>query len=323
MPLVTSAYLAPPGLRSGHVQTILPIFLPRRHPRWQTRERLELADGDFVDLDWLTSGHGRLAILSHGLEGSAEAIYMRGMAATLAAAGWDVLAWNFRGCGGIENRLPRSYHSGESADLRQVIDHAAKRYSRIALIGFSLGGNITLKCMGEAEAHPAILAAVAISSPVDLASSALALDDRSGNRIYLKRFLNTLISKTELKARRFPEAISIAGIRRIRTIREFDDRYTAPLHGFRDADDYWARASSLAHLAKIRVPSLLLSARNDPLLAEPSFPEDLARGSATFHLETPPDGGHVGFLDFAQGLRPWHERRVVQFLNAHVSGSPS
>lgn len=321
MPLIPSAYLSPPGLRNGHVQTILPVLLPRRRPRWQRRERLELPDGDFLDLDWLSGGHPRLAILSHGLEGSAEAIYMRGMAATLAAAGWDILAWNFRGCGGEENRLPRSYHSGESGDLRLVIEHAAEKYPRIALVGFSLGGNITLKAIGEAPAHPAIVAAVAISPPVDLASSAVALDERSGNRLYLKRFLKTLIAKTEIKARRFPDAIDTTGIRGIRTIKDFDDRYTAPLHGFRDADDYWAQASSLPYLERIHVPALLLSARNDPLLAGPSFPEALARASETFHLELPSEGGHVGFLDFAQGMRPWHERRVAQFLNDHASGS--
>lgn len=323
MPLISSAYLAPPGLRNGHVQTILPVLLPRRRPKWQRRERLDLPDGDFVDLDWFSGGHSRLVILSHGLEGSAEAIYMRGMAATLTAAGWDVLGWNFRGCSGPSNRLPRSYHSGESADLRVVIEHAAQDYARIALVGFSLGGNITLKCVGEAEAHPAVVAAVAVSAPVDLASSAEALDNRSGNRIYLKRFLQTLINKTALKARQFPSDILTDGIHAIQTIRDFDDRYTAPLHGFRDADDYWARASSLPHLAKIRVPSLLLSARNDPLLAEPSFPEALALASDLFHLEAPPEGGHVGFIDFAHGLQPWHERRVVQFLNDHAGAGVS
>lgn len=315
MPVVPSAYLSPPGLRNGHVQTVLPLLLPRRRPSWRECERLELPDGDFVDLHWLRAGRERLAILSHGLEGCADAIYMRGMAGTLAVAGWDVLGWDFRGCGREENRLARSYHSGESGDLRAVISHAARGYDKVALIGFSLGGNITLKCVGEAEAHPAVVAAVAVSAPVDLTSSAMALDEREGNRIYLRRFLGTLIRKVERKAWRFPKEIAVEGIRQIRTIREFDDRFTAPLHGFQDAVDYWAKASALPHLGRIRVPSLLLNALNDPLLAEASFPQEIARESAVFHLEAPMEGGHVGFLDFAQKLQPWYERRVLEFLS--------
>ena len=315
MPLITSAYRAPWLLRSGHLQTVLPLFLPRRYEGWRGDECLELPDGDFVSLHWRRGGRGRLAILSHGLEGSSEAIYVRGMAATLAEAGWDVMAWNFRGCGAEANRLPRSYHSGESEDLRLVVAHAARGYDRVALVGFSLGGNITLKYLGEAAAHAAVVGAVAISAPVDLASSAELLDARRGNRIYLRRFLRTLVLKMEAKALRFPEQVIVQGARRIRTIREFDDRFTAPLHGFRDAEDYWARASSLPHLAKIRAPALLLNALDDPLLGAACFPEAAARNSEFLHLEMPRHGGHVGFLDFRDGLRPWHERRAAEFLN--------
>lgn len=318
MPVISSSYRAPRFLRNAHVQTVLPTFLPRARPPQSRHERLELGDGDFLDLRWHETGHKRLAILSHGLEGSADAIYIRSMSAALLHAGWNVLAWNFRGCGGIENRLPRSYHSGESADLRSVIDHVAGDYERIALIGFSLGGNITLKCIGEQAAHPHIVAAAAVSAPVDLASSARVLDERTDNRIYLKRFLNTLIVKIEAKARLFPASFDIQGIRAIRTIKEFDDRFTAPMHGFRDAKDYWARASSLPHLAKIQVPALLLNALNDPLLTTPSFPEELSAQSPHLHLETPDYGGHVGFLDHR--LRGWHEQRVVDFLSACCAG---
>lgn len=314
MPVVTSSYQAPRFLRNGHVQTVLPVFLPRARPPQPRHERLELSDGDFVDLRWYHAGHQRLAILSHGLEGSAEAIYMRSMAATLLHAGWNVLAWNFRGCGGVANRLPRSYHSGESNDLRSVIDHASAAYEKIALIGFSLGGNITLKCIGEMPAHPHIVAAVAVSAPVDLASSAQVLDARPGNRVYLKRFLNTLRVKMEAKSRLFPDKLDVRGIRAIHAIKDFDDRFTAPMHGFRDADDYWARASALPHLKKIRVPFLLLNALNDPLLTTPSFPQEMAVHSDLFHLETPDYGGHVGFLDHR--LRGWHERRAADFIGA-------
>ncbi len=319
MPVLPSSYRAPRWLHGGHVQTLLPVLLPRRRTAPWSRERLNLPDGDFLDLFWLRQAAKRLAILSHGLEGSAQATYVRGMAATLAGAGWDVLAWNYRGCGGVENNLMRSYHSGESGDLRLVIHHAAQEYAHLVLIGFSLGGNISLKCVGESPPHPAVKAAIAISSPVDLASSARVLDADPGNRLYLHRFLKSLKIKTLHKARRFPELrerlIGRDGIDAVTTIKEFDERITAPLHGFANADDYWARASALPHLGKISIPTLLLNARNDPLLAAPSFPEALASGSESFHLEAPAHGGHVGFTDFRAGLQPWSERRLLEFIS--------
>lgn len=325
MPLIPSSYQPPGWLRHGHLSTILSSFLPAAREGWTRRERLELPDGDFLDLAWQQSpGPGAaiaarpLAILSHGLEGSLQASYIRGMARTLGGAGWDVLAWNYRSCGGIPNRLLRSYHSGESGDLRLLIDHAALTYPDIILIGFSLGGNITLKYAGEAPPHPAVRAAIAISAPVDLASSARALDDRRGNRLYLHRFLKTLLAKAVAKSRQFPGMIHPAALAEIRTIRDFDEAVTAPLHGFASAEDYWARASALPHLGRIGIPALLLSARNDPLLDEPSFPVREALANPAFHLETPTHGGHVGFPDFRQGWQPWHERRVLQFLGEGV-----
>ena len=314
MPVITSRFRPPFFLRKGHVQTILPVLWPRRLDVVFERERLELADGDFLDLDWLRDGQGRLAILSHGLEGSSDGGYIRGMAAALKQAGWDVLAWNFRGCSGEQNRLLRSYHSGETGDLGRVVRHAARNHADLALLGFSLGGNITLKYLGEAVPHPAVKAAVAISVPVDLASSARALDRRLGNRLYLRRFLATLIAKMEAKAFRFPQEVDVSGIRSIRSFQEFDDRYTAPIHGFRDAADYWARSSSRQYLSRIGVPTLLLSARNDPFLTSESFPVAEAETNPFVFLEAPDAGGHVGFLDLAGGMKPWSEGRSVEFL---------
>lgn len=299
------------------MQTILAAVLRRRHPERFAPERLELADGDFLDLEWLRSGHRRLAIISHGLEGSSRATYVRGTAAALHAAGWDALVWNFRGCSSELNRLVRFYHSGESADLRTIVAHAAERYDHIDLVGFSLGGNITLKYLGETPSHPAVRAAVAVSAPVDLTSSARALDQLPSNRLYLHRFLTSLIAKVEAKASRFPAELDTAGIRRIRSFAEFDGRYTAPLHGFLSAEDYWTRASSRPHLSRITVPALLLSALDDPFLPPECFPEPEAEASAHFHLEAPAHGGHVGFLDFRNGIQPWSERRILEFLSEH------
>lgn len=314
MPVIKSQFQPPTLLRNGHLQTILPSLLPQRHNPTREYEKLELEDGDFLDLYWIRGGRKRLAILSHGLEGSVDAVYIRSMSAALKKADWDVLTWNYRGCGNETNRLLRSYHSGESHDLRLVINHAATDYDDIVLIGFSLGGNITLKYLGEAKSHPIITGAVAISAPVDLATCARTLDERPSNRFYLQRFLKTLIVKIERKARRFPDQLNITNIRAIRTFREFDDRYTAPLHGFNDADDYWAKASSLPHLHKITVPSLLLNAQNDPFLSEESFPHEVAAKHSWLTLEAPASGGHVGFLDGLGSDHNWAERRVIEFL---------
>lgn len=315
MPLVPSQFRPPAFLRNGHVQTILPVLLPRRFTLRLERERLELDDGDFVDLDWHRIAARRVAILSHGLEGNSRQDYMLGTTRALIESGWDVLAWNFRGCGGEPNRLRRFYHSGDTGDLAAVIRLAAARYEQIALVGFSLGGNVTLKYLGEAPPHPAVCAAAAVCVPIDLASCARALDERTSNRVYLRRFITTLVAKIEAKARRFPE-LDVRGARGIGSFREFDGRFTAPIHGFRDADDYWTQSSARPLLPRISVPTLLLNPRNDPFLAPPCYPEDEAAASAHLFLETPDSGGHVGFLDLANGLERWSERRVAEFLGA-------
>ena len=314
MPLIPSRFRPPASLANGHLQTILAVLLPRRIALKSTRTRLELPDGDFLDLDWTRAGHERLSIISHGLEGSSTQKYVRGLAATLHAAKWDVLAWNFRGCSGEPNRLLRAYHSGDTADLAAVIAHAAPGYPQIALVGFSLGGNVTLKYLGEALPHPAIAAAAAISVPLDLASSARALDQRRANRIYLRRFIVPLVAKIEAKARDFPGQVNTDGVRALRSFQEFDGRYTAPMHGFRDAEDYWTRASARQFLPNIATPTLILNARNDPFLTADSLPYREAEANPSLFLETPDSGGHVGFLDFARGVQPWSERRVVEFL---------
>lgn len=314
MPVISSHFRPPRFLGNGHVQTLLPVLLPRWLKLALERERWELPDGDFLDLDWMRAGQRRVAILSHGLEGSSRNGYIQGMAVALSAAGWDVLAWNFRSCGSETNRLLRFYHSGETGDLRSLVGRVAESYEQIALIGFSLGGNVTLKYLGEGPVHPAVTAGIGISVPVDLAASARALDQRWTNRIYLRRFMKTLLAKVRSKARTFPGQLDMAGARAIRTFEEFDGRLTAPIHGFRDAMDYWTQSSARQYLARITVPTLLLNARNDPFLTPECFPFSEAESSPTFFLEAPESGGHVGFLDFARGLQPWSERRVVEFL---------
>jgi predicted alpha/beta-fold hydrolase len=313
VPIIASTFAPPLPLRGAHAQTILGAVLPRGKSVRYTRERLELADGDFVDLDWSRVGADRLVVISHGLESASSDSLTRGVVAAVNSAGWDALAWNFRGCGGEPNRLPRFYHSGETGDLSAVIAHAARDHSRIALVGFSLGGNMTLKYLGEAPPQPNVCGAVAVSAPIDLASSARRLDAHPGNRFYLRRFLRKLVAKVEAKAVHFPEAFDTRGLREVRSFAEFDDRFTARLHGFRDAADYWAQSSARPLLPRIGVPALLINALDDPFLAPESFPDPEARASAHLTLETPRHGGHLGFID-AHGS--WLERRIVEFLGA-------
>lgn len=316
MPLIQSEFRPAFFLRNAHAQTILGAFIRGWQRLRFESERLELADGDFLDLRWIRRSHDRLAILSHGLEGTAHQGYIREIAAKLEKAEWDVLAWNFRGCGDEPNRLVRMYHSGATEDLRAVIDYVAPSYASIALIGFSLGGNLTLKYLGEAPPHSAVRTGVAISAPVDLAAGARMLDTRWANRIYLRRFISSLIAKVEAKALRFPDQISAEGSRSLRTFKEFDDRYTSRLHGFRDAADYWQQASSRQYLSGITVPTLLLNAQDDPFLGAECFPYEEAKQNPLFYLETPAAGGHLGFLEFAGGLRSWLEPRIAEFLAA-------
>lgn len=314
MPIITaSTYRSPKWLIGGHAQTIYPTL--RRVPVIPTvTERIELDDGDFLDLDWVRTGNRKLAILCHGLEGSARSTYMRGMALALKNRGWDILAWNFRDCGREPNRLLSSYHSGKTEDLDQVIQHAiaTRQDDRIDLIGFSLGGNLILKYIGERgeNIHPILNRAVAFSAPCELACSSHELS-KWQNRIYMQRFLKTLRAKIKFKHASFPGSLDIQDIHRIRTFSQFDDRYTAPIHGFDSALDYWTRSSSRQFLVSIRIPTLLVNAANDPFLGPGCYPYQEAGDHAHFHLEVPSQGGHVGFC---AGNEYWSEKRAAEFL---------
>ena len=312
-----STYRAPSWLPGGHVQTIYPALCRRPAPVASRSERLELADGDFIDLEWSEKGGQRLAILSHGLEADMNTGYILGMAAALIRRGWDVLRWNFRGCGGEPNRLLRMYHSGATEDLHAVVSHALARHpaASIDLIGFSLGGNLTLKYLGERPAAlpPRLHRAVAFSVPCDLSCSSRQLAIPS-NRIYMDRFLVAMRAKIRAKKRMFPDQLDLTGLDRIRTFQEFDDRYTAPIHGFRDAADYWARNSSRQFLPHITLPTLLVNAANDPFLGPGCHPRDEAAASTSFHFESPATGGHVGFPTLGNKGEYWSETRAAGFL---------
>lgn len=318
MPLLTSSsYRAPLGMPGGHLQTIIPSLFRKAERITLERERLELADGDFLDLEWKREGRERLAIFCHGLEANAGASYLQEVAGGLNREGWDVLAWSYRGCGREPNRLPRFYHSGATEDLAAIVEHALATHpaTRIDLVGFSLGGNLILKYLGECgdQVSPRLGRAVTFSVPCDLACSSQTLDTAFNREVYMRRFIRSLKGKIEEKALRFPAEMDPAGLNAIRTFREFDDRYTAPLHGFRDAEDYWARSSARPFLEKIRIPALLVNAANDPFLGPKCYPREEAEQSADFSFEEPAEGGHVGFSGRARGSS-WMVARTLRFL---------
>lgn len=328
MPLLpASAYRPAALLANGHLQTIAASTL-RRVPevRYQ-RERLELPDGDFVDLDWSWAKAGqparRLGIISHGLEGDSNRPYVRGMARALNQAGFDALAWNYRGCGGETNRLLRAYHLGDTDDLAEVIRHAteAKAYPEIYLTGFSAGGNVTLKYLGENAARvPAqVKRAAVFSVPTDLKASSVHIS-RWQNQIYLRRFMNSLKEKMRVKDSHLPGQLDLTELNQLRDFPQFDERYTAPLHGFASADDYYEQSASGRYLAGIRIPTLLVNALNDPFLPASCYPRDAATASQFFFLETPAGGGHVGFNEGGPAGPYYSERRAIDFFTRAVPG---
>lgn len=280
------------------------------------RERLELADGDFLDLDWVRHGNGRLVVISHGLEGSSIRPYVTGAALCFSANGWDVLAWNCRSCSGEMNRLPRMYHHGATDDLACVIDHARKDgvYNTIALLGFSMGGSKSLKYLGErGDLVPEeVIGAATFSVPCNLWDSAVQLS-LPGNRFYKTRFLNKLKTKIRLKSAAHPEVIDITGLDKIRDFDEFDERYTAPLHGFSSRMDFYTKATSDQFYPSLKRPALVVNALNDPMLGEKCYPYELARESDYLFLETPAVGGHVGFMERNE-VFTWAERRALAFF---------
>lgn len=320
MPLVASDYKTTPYLFNGHLQTIFPyLFRPDIAVEYD-RQRMELADGDFLDLDWIQGGHKRLAILCHGLEGSSDSQYMKGMARALHAQDWDILAINFRSCSGEMNRHVRMYHHGEIEDLTTIIDHVVgtHHYQAISLCGFSLGGNVILKYLGTygSKVPLVIRSAVAISVPCDLASSSEALD-RWSSHFYTRRFRTSLKKKFELKNQMFPGTLDMKDYEKVKSWYDFDSKYTTRLTSFESADYYYSQGSANNFLPTIRTTTLLINALNDPFLLEPSYPYDLCKEHAYVYLETPSDGGHVGF--WHPGLtQSYLERRAAIFFGQHV-----
>jgi predicted alpha/beta-fold hydrolase len=268
------------------------------------RERWETPDGDFIDVDFAGEAAARRLMLFHGLEGCSDSHYARAIAAHAAARGWRVAIPHWRGCSGEPNRKPRAYHSGDTEE----VDWIVRRFRPRGAIGVSLGGNALLKWLGERAQEAPLERAAAVSAPIDLPAAGHALDRGLNRLLYTRHFLSTLRPKSLAKLQLFPGIYDAAAVRAARTFRAFDDIVTAPLHGFRDVEHYWTSASSGPWLERIRVPTLLLNARNDPFLPEHALLAASRKAAPCVLLEFPRTGGHVGFR------HPWLAQRLLEFL---------
>lgn len=316
MPLIRSNTYRPHFLyRNNHFNTIYTSLGRKVSGIAFDRERVETPDGDFFDADWSKVGSKNLLFALHGLEGSSDSQYILGLTRMFYRKGWDVLAKNFRGCSGEPNRKLQSYHMGATADLGQLVEICIERgYENIALVGFSLGGNVVLRYLGEQAnaVYPEIKAAVAVSVPVDLPPAAKILNSWQ-NILYMKNFVRDLNSKLKSKEHLLKENYPF--LTYPKKLIDFDELYTAPVHGFVNAEDYYQRASSLPLIPDIQVPVLLINARDDSFLTPGCFPSNLAEKLPLFHLEVPRWGGHVGFGDFGKGEWLWSEGRIFRFLS--------
>ncbi len=306
-------FSSPWWLPGGHLQTIYASLRPP--PRVAlARERWETPDDDFIDVDFAGDAAAeRRLVLFHGLEGCSDSHYARAIVAHAAQKGWRVAIPHFRGCSGEPNRTPRAYHSGDTEE----IDWILKKLGPGDAVGVSLGGNALLKWLGERgdEAKAFVRRTAAVSAPIDLAAAGRALDRGLNRLLYTRHFLSTLKPKSLAKLEVFPGLYDAATVRSARSFRQFDNAVTAPIHGFRDVDHYWSAASSGPWLAGIRVPTLLVNARNDPFLPEQDLLAAAKKAAACVVLEFPRTGGHAGFIAGAfPGHHRWLTTRLLEFL---------
>lgn len=311
-----STYIPTWWLRNAHLQTLW-ASLMRRAPRPELRrERLELPDGDFIDLDWTSGASGPIVIILHGLQGSSDSNYARGLLGALHRRGCRAVLMHFRGCSGTPNRLPRFYHAGDTGDLNTLVDILRVREPEtpLAAVGCSLGGNVLLKWLGEQGARAPLTCAAAVSVPFELQRSARHLT-QGFSRIYQHRLLRCLRRAVREKFTRMPSPLGALNLNRLRTLEAYDDAVTAPLHGFASAEEYYAHSSCRQYLGRIRAPTLIVHAQDDPFLPEQAIP---AAGelSASTTLELQRHGGHMGFISghLPWGLSYWLERRIPNYL---------
>ncbi len=316
MPIVESSYKPKFLFKNGHFSTVYSGIFRTVNSVKQERERIILKDQDFIDVDWSYASKktNKLIIVLHGLEGNAQRPYMLATAKLFNKNNIDAVCVNFRGCSGEQNKKYRSYHSGATDDLEEVIHHIldTKHYSEIYIKGFSLGGNVALKYLGEDRIVPKeIKSAIGVSVPCYLYGSCLELHTFE-NILYVDRFKKHLKGRLRLKQKQFPDLISVDEINKIKTLKDFDDVYTSKAHGFKNALDYYEKSSCLQFLPNINIPSLIINALDDSFLSPECFPVKEAKSNANLFLEMPKYGGHVGFFDKKNVY--YSEKRALEFI---------
>jgi predicted alpha/beta-fold hydrolase len=325
MPVIPSSFKTSFPFTNKHFSTIYRTLFTNPKVTYQ-RKRIATLDGDFLDLDISSVGSKNMALLVHGLEGSSNSKYVLSTTNYLNKHAYDVIVLNLRGCSGELNKKFRAYHSGETNDLDFVINYITSKYTytSISLVGFSMGGNIVLKYTGEQEHRmiPAIKSVIAISPPCDLKGSSIELAKKS-NFIYMKRFLKTLVTKALQKSEKYPkENLKKETLLKAKTFYHFDTLFTAPSFGFDSAEDYWKKASSNTYLSKIKTPTYLLTAYNDPFLSESCIPVMAAHKNKYLNLESPKHGGHIGFIrSFSSSKNNWCEEKITKFMQENNSNS--
>ena len=314
MPLINFDDYKPGALfRRAHFNTMYPAFFRRQCKPKYERVRIDTPDDDFLDLDFIKKGNNKVAMLCHGLEGSSASQYIVAISRLLSKNGWDVLAMNYRSCGGEVNRQPMLYHGGATYDLVTVIKYLEKSYEHIDLIGYSLGGNLALKYLGEDPkgVSKKINKVVAVSAPIELGKASIQIS-RPSNWHYNKSFRDSLVKKLLRKNKITPE-ISVKNIDKVKTLRDFDDRFTAPYHGFKDAWDYYSKCQSIQFLPFVKKETLLINALDDPFLPKECYPFELLKKHKYIHFAAPRYGGHLGFANFNKEFY-WIEEKILSFL---------
>ena len=324
MPLVKSEYKKPPfPYINGHFQTIIPSVFRKIEGIEYERERLELLDGDFLDIDWLKQNSDSLVILTHGLEGSSERHYVKETAKFFYEKGWDALAWNCRSCSGEMNRNLRMYNHGDIADITEVITYInrQKDYKTVVLAGYSMGGNISLKYLGVNGTNiPSNLkAAICYSAPTDLYSSVKLLNQPK-SWFYSRRFRKKIWKKVQIKASQFPGVVDLENYKKVKKWEDFDNYYTVPINGFSNAQDFYHTASAINFMQGIAIPALLVNAENDPIITPECNPIEIANNNSNFYLEISKEGGHVGFT-MPQNAYSYMPLRAWEFVKEKVTAT--
>ena len=297
------------------METIVPSVLFGSPPFGYQRERLELQDGDFLDLDWLNNDNDRLIIISHGMEGSSDRYYIRRMAHYFHKTGWDALAWNTRGCSGELNRLPVITHHGFYRDLQAVTEYALqKKYDQIVLIGMSMGGNLSAKYLSLCETDDRLKGAVTFSVTGNMKGMTNRLE-LFENWIYKQSFLKKLKDKIEQVSKLHPKAVkNRSELKKVHTFEVLHELFSVPMNGFKNLETFYSQASANTYLGELKKPVLMVNALNDPILSKDCFPYEIAEKQSNLYLETPKTGGHLGF-NFVKKPYSYMEKRAEAFIH--------